>query len=282
MDNKVLKFNINKDLDKIRFNHYIMQKENLQRTKGTLPRGQFYITINTVSKDLNIKFAKAQRLIQKFVTLGVITNIYKSTKGQNTPSIYQYNVSVIDNRSSDSNDFSDMGYNCDKSDNESDSDFDNGFDINFDNEKPSYINSLNNIGSNESDSGFDNGIDNESDNSKKEYIKKEYLKTKSKNISSAILAEQTDNLWNLYPNKKGKATALKLIPKLIKQYGYEQILNVVKRYKCECSGRDNKYIKQGDTFFKVAYKDYLDKNYGAIKSQQISSRNSHFYEEFKP
>lgn len=84
-----------KDVDAIRFNHYIMRKENAQRLKHDLPRGQFYLTVRTASNDLNLSFAKAQRLIRKFVELEIIDAIFKGSQSSKKPSIYQYNAVVI-------------------------------------------------------------------------------------------------------------------------------------------------------------------------------------------
>lgn len=79
-----------KDKEKILFNHYLMQKENLQRLKGDLPKGQFYLTIRNVSEDLDITFAKAQRIIKRFEEKGIIGIIKLGGKNK-TPSIYSYN-----------------------------------------------------------------------------------------------------------------------------------------------------------------------------------------------
>ena len=83
------------DVDAIRFNHYIMRKENAQRLKHDLPRGQFYLTLRTASNDLNLSFSKIQRLIRKFVELEIIDDIFKASHGSRKPSIYQYNAVVI-------------------------------------------------------------------------------------------------------------------------------------------------------------------------------------------
>ncbi len=155
---EVLKFDVNKDLEEIKFNHYIMRKENYQRLKNTLPKGQFYLAINSVKLDLNVSRSKAQRLIDKFVELGIIENIYKPKQGDNTkPSIYRYN-------------------SCLNSDTEND----NGNDTESGTEKVSNCKGL----KSNSDTENDNGDDTESDTSKKEYIKKNYKK--ENNIYSAF------------------------------------------------------------------------------------------------
>lgn len=85
----------------------------------------------------------------------------------------------------------------------------------------------------------------------------------AKNEQNAQLAE---NIWKLYPCKKGKARAIQKIPKLIQKYGYEQIENTVFRYKKyvqhrrETDFKDLKY-QNGSTFFGGTYVDYLDENY---------------------
>ncbi len=48
LNSAVLYFNEKRDVNRIRFNHYVMRKENIQRLKGTLPRGQFMMTVRKV------------------------------------------------------------------------------------------------------------------------------------------------------------------------------------------------------------------------------------------
>jgi phage replication O-like protein O len=75
-------------------------------------------------------------------------------------------------------------------------------------------------------------------------------------------------IWELYPRKQGKATAVKKIPKLIKQYGYEQIKRTVERYSAEVKGQEPQFIKHGSTFFNNGYVDYLDVNYKPQEQEQ--------------
>lgn len=89
INNKVLDFDVNKDVDLIRFNHYIMQKENFERLKGELNKGEFYMSARTVSSDLKISLSKAQRTIKKFIDLGVIV-VKKLSKTNTQASVYFY------------------------------------------------------------------------------------------------------------------------------------------------------------------------------------------------
>lgn len=84
-----------------------------------------------------------------------------------------------------------------------------------------------------------------------------------KNIKKDIInnnEQQIAQIWERYPNKKGKATAIKRIPKLIKEYGYDQLIRCIERYEQTKSFKDG-FRKQGDTFFNGGYVDYLDENY---------------------
>ena len=89
LNNTILKLDVNKDVDLIRFNHYVMQKENYQRLKGELTKGYFYISARTVANDLKLSLSKAQRIIKKFVDLGIIV-AKKLSKTNKQASIYFY------------------------------------------------------------------------------------------------------------------------------------------------------------------------------------------------
>lgn len=244
-NNRILKFDVNKDVDEIRFNHYIMQKENLQRMKYDLPRGQFYMSINLVSKDLNITFGRARGLIRKFAVTGIITNVYTPPKGCKSPSIWQYNSAQKINND-DSN----------KSNNESN------------NDKSSSINASSDVINNDNNNERNNDINNS---------KKEYIKRINKNKYSA----QAEELWKLYPLKKNKNRVINKIPKLIEKYGFEQMKNTITRYKKyvqdtrENGFKDLKY-QNGSTFFNGTYIDYLDENYGQDENTESSVQMFNF------
>ena len=85
--------------------------------------------------------------------------------------------------------------------------------------------------------------------------------------------EMFNNLWSLYPNKKGISNARIGFKKLIYNYDYEELKRSVERFKDEMKDKELKYIKQGSTFFNTGYEDYLDKNY---------SKTSSSNEEYKP
>jgi len=229
LNNKVLEFKIDKDPEKILFNHYIMQHENFQRLKKELPRGQFYITLNNMVIDLGITKKKARVLIRQFIKLGIITNIFTPETGSRKPSIFQYNAVIL-------NEENDIKKGTDKG-------TDEGTD------KPYNINGFK--GMKGTDGGTDRGTS-----------KKELLKAINKNL-------YIEQLWTLYPNKKGKAAAIKKIPALIKRYEYGQMERTIQRYIKDIEERRKTFpelnYKNGSTYFNEGYVDYLDENYKDIE-----------------
>lgn len=88
LNSAVLNFDIKSDVNKIRFNHYIMRKENIQRLQGTLPRGQFYMTVRRAATDLQLSISTISRLVREFLDLGIIRLVSKGVKGNR--SVYSY------------------------------------------------------------------------------------------------------------------------------------------------------------------------------------------------
>ncbi|NHI49113.1 hypothetical protein FDE94_14955 [Clostridium botulinum] len=97
-------------------------------------------------------------------------------------------------------------------------------------------------------------------------------------LKDKSIKDNIEQIWSLYPNKKGKAKAINKIPKLINQYGYEQIERCVKRYAKERQEEDKKYIQHGSTFFNGGYMDYLDSNYKETKENTKSWGGKNFNE----
>ncbi|MCC0641562.1 MULTISPECIES: conserved phage C-terminal domain-containing protein [unclassified Clostridioides] len=89
LNSAVLYFNERSDVNKIRFNHYIMRKENIQRLRGTLPRGQFMMTVRKAASDLDLSISTISRLVNEFIDLGILRLISRGVKG-NCCSVYSY------------------------------------------------------------------------------------------------------------------------------------------------------------------------------------------------
>ncbi|VFC80541.1 hypothetical protein [Clostridioides difficile] len=95
LDSKSLAFDVNKDIDLIRFNHYLMQKENIQRLKGNLKRGYLELSSKVISDDMRIDLNKAKRLVKKFLQLGIIKPINIS-KRKGIASVYSYSTIMVE------------------------------------------------------------------------------------------------------------------------------------------------------------------------------------------
>ena len=87
-----------KDIDYIRFNHYISRKENLQRTKEELDRGLFKFSYISAINDLKISRRKLQRIVKWFEDNRIIECIEKS-KARDSASVYAYTTVYYDSKS---------------------------------------------------------------------------------------------------------------------------------------------------------------------------------------
>lgn len=95
---------------------------------------------------------------------------------------------------------------------------------------------------------------------------------KTKHISPSNdeeLKSHFEKIWEIYPNKKGKAKAEEYFLQWVKgrkinktttKLTDEQMYYAVKKYKEECEEKavEEKFIKHGDTFFNKAILDYVE------------------------
>ena len=244
LNNKILKFNISKNKEGILFNHYIMQKENIQRIKNELPKGQFYLTIRTVCNDLEVTYGKARHLINTFEKLDIITLVKAGGKNR-TPSIYLYNSFI----------------NNDTVNNTVNSTADN-------NVKLSDINTLENI----NNTVYNTVNDTAYNTSKKEILKRNI---KNNNISKDIyVSNNIDTIkerWNSLNisnivNIKGKR--LKLLNARIKEYGLGSVFAAIENIKKSdfLKGQNNKnwiinfdWFIRPNNFIKVLEGNYTNR-----------------------
>lgn len=80
-----------------------------------------------------------------------------------------------------------------------------------------------------------------------------------KNEKNIVICPFFEDLWSIYPNKKGKNKVSKASMVKMTEIGFDKMLNAVKVYKEEVADTDIKYIKHGSTFFNGGYEDYLGK-----------------------
>lgn len=81
-----------------------------------------------------------------------------------------------------------------------------------------------------------------------------------------------DQLWKLYPVKRGKARVSYHQKAKLFQIGYEEMDRAINRYKKYVAGVDYLHFQNGDTFFNKGYVDYLDANYDPGSEPETKSR----------
>lgn len=96
---------------------------------------------------------------------------------------------------------------------------------------------------------------------------KDINKEKDININNSASKDELNNIvneiWSLYPNKKGKADVIKKIPKILKTISKDEIIKTIERYKKDVENQRNNGFKtlnyaNGSTFFNGRYMDYLE------------------------
>ena len=86
-------------------------------------------------------------------------------------------------------------------------------------------------------------------------------------------AKDVEEIWKLYPNKKGRAQAFKKIPLILNKIGKEKLIKCIEIYSREVKGKDKQYILNGSTFFNGRYLDYLDTNFTDNDSTNAKTRD---------
>ena len=70
-----------------------------------------------------------------------------------------------------------------------------------------------------------------------------------------------NQLWNAYPEKKGKAKVSDKDKRRLAEIGVEQGLRAIDRYKKEVEASSYRHYQNGSTFFHSGIYDYLDNTY---------------------
>lgn len=96
--------------------------------------------------------------------------------------------------------------------------------------------------------------------------------TINSNTNNAHLHEANtrfENLWKLYPNKKGKASVSDKSKRALMQYPEDELIRCIERYKSELAKEEWRKPQYGSTFFNGGYVDYLDSNFEPTANTQI-------------
>lgn len=108
-------------------------------------------------------------------------------------------------------------------------------------------------------------------------IEKESINSASDNAPSKVSKKDIDSffeeVWRLYPNKKGKGQISDAKKKVIYNIGIEEMTRAIERYKSDLAKEDWRKPQNGSTFFNSGYVDYLDANYEPLKAKPQKSTN---------
>lgn len=107
----------------------------------------------------------------------------------------------------------------------------------------------------------------QSDNTIKKYINKTIKKGASNDAQEAN--DLFEQVWKLYPNKKGKAQVRDKKKKELMKIGYEKLSLCIERYKKDKP--EWQEYQNGSTFFNSGYVDYLDENYSQSETGSTES-----------
>ena len=213
-----------------------------------------YFSIENICKELNIKDQKAQKLKKELMNHELIKEV---RQGLNKPNkIY---VQVCDSNPDESRTSENHYSGIVKITNQ---------------EQCKSLSNNNNINNNKNN----NNIYSQNESDDKHLVSKEDSKKQ--------LEADIEEIRKHYKGTKTKAAAVKKLPKLIKDYGKEQLIRAIERY--------NKYVdeerrkgfktlkyKNESTFWNGGFVDYLDDEYGAeqqsvfdiIKTQQEDTQD---------
>ena len=105
-------------------------------------------------------------------------------------------------------------------------------------------------------------------------------KSKEENINKLCKAEALalfENLWKMYPNKKGKAQVTDKDKLKLLEIGLEEMTRAIERYKRYIEANKDWYKPlNGSTFFKGRYQDYIGDDYEEEKQPVKKSSFNNF------
>ena len=96
--------------------------------------------------------------------------------------------------------------------------------------------------------------------------------------SNALVEKLFAELWELYPNQKGKSAVLKKNKQKIFTIGKELMVVAIENYKSELQRETWKKIMNGNTFFNGRYKDYLNSGGQLQQESEIYLTNTQIEE----
>jgi hypothetical protein len=96
------------------------------------------------------------------------------------------------------------------------------------------------------------------------------------NNNILAIDQNFENLWSLFPNKKGKASVNKKSKEYFYNLGLDKSKEIINRYLKYVAERRKEFpsldYKYGSTFFNSGYIDYLDENYTEYKAKVYNNK----------
>lgn len=86
-------FNLNKEIEEVKLEYYIMKQA---------PNGVIELALSDIAELLGVSKSKAQRLIEKFIKLGILV-IEKKSTSRNTKTVYRYTQNTNIDMNTDTN-----------------------------------------------------------------------------------------------------------------------------------------------------------------------------------
>lgn len=97
-------------------------------------------------------------------------------------------------------------------------------------------------------------------------IKRNEIKRNNNIMCKADACALFEELWKLYPVKKGKGQISIAAKQRLLKVGHDEMIRAIDRYKAELDkDKDWRKPQNGSTFFNSGYVDYLDANYEPSK-----------------
>lgn len=103
--------------------------------------------------------------------------------------------------------------------------------------------------------------------------REEKSREENNNMCKADALALFEDLWQIYPHKRGKGQVSDAKKMKLLQIGFDEMSRAIERYKQYVSGIDYLSYQNGSTFFNSGYIDYLDANYDPGSRPHAKKKN---------
>ena len=110
---------------------------------------------------------------------------------------------------------------------------------------------------------------------------KEGKKSNKNNMCKADALALFEQLWKLYPVKKGKGKVSETKKRELLKIGFDELSRAIERYLAELKKDEWRQAQNGSTFFNSGYIDYLDANYVPGDQEDKKSNRQNQFNNFQ-